>query len=104
MTSLFFALVTYIQVTTLQAEEMSVSVVTLLKVTTLGLERCCFPFRKHFISQMVLDCAGLMDLYGTKKVCLSHWNNAYFLLNLQVLLTRLLLNSYFKHHTINLQK
>lgn len=53
---------------------------------------------------MVLDCALLMDLCGRKTMCLSHWNNAYLLLNLQVLQTYLVLKSYFKHYSINLQK
>lgn len=53
---------------------------------------------------MFLDCALLMDLCGTKTMHLSYWNNAYLLLNLQVLLTCLVVNSYFKHYTTNLQK
>lgn len=53
---------------------------------------------------MVLDCALLMDLYDTKAMFLSYWNNAYLLLNLQAVLSLLLLQSHFKHHTINLQK
>lgn len=38
---------------------------------------------------MVLDYALLLDLYGTKMMLLSHWNNAYLLWNLQALVTLL---------------